>query len=145
LLERKADAKIVDVRGFTALHHAAMIGNVELLALLLPHVPIDSVSGAGETGLHVTLMNELWDAALFLLQHGASPRRQMSEGMTPLHLLADGYDEKSDACKRLLQGFLYAGCDLNVLDEDGRTPLAIALKMGKPMLAKELTRHGGRT
>lgn len=46
LLERGAEPNIKDVNGYTALHHAALNGNVALAATLLQHQA--DIEAAGE-------------------------------------------------------------------------------------------------
>ena len=97
LIESHADLKAGTKQGFTPLHFAARVGDLESVKLLLaagvdvniltqssePEAP-RSAGGSGYTPLLVATMRAQVETALYLLDHGADPNISAS-GMTPLH------------------------------------------------------------
>jgi cytohesin len=67
-----------------------------------------------------------------LLQHGADPNAEESNGMTPLHTAAGTGNREIAAL------LLNAGTDRAHQSHDGRTPAAIARQYGHPEIAIEL-------
>jgi len=104
-IEAHADLKANTKQGFTAIHFAARVGDLESVKLLLAAgVDIDFVTQAegganrvtnqlgiaktagafGYTPLLVAVVRGQIDVALFLLDHGADPNN-IAAGFTPLH------------------------------------------------------------
>lgn len=107
--------------------------------LLIFPVEINSKSGAGDSPLHVALMNGSWAAAQLLLQNGADPDQLTADGNTPLHYLVENFEDEA-----LLQGFLFRKTPLNVRNRDGLTPLGVAQRRGRTAMADTLRRHGAQ-
>lgn len=98
LIAAHADLNAHSKQGFTALHFAARVGDVESIKLLLAagvDVNILTQAGEGESGgrnatgsgytpLLVATMRAQIDTALYLLDHGADPNI-LAAGVTPLH------------------------------------------------------------
>jgi ankyrin repeat protein len=72
-----------------------------------------------------------------LLAHGADPALQTSAGMAALHSAATA--GHADVCKMLLE----AGCELDVRDNNGITPLAKAVNKGHVHLVELLHKQWG--
>lgn len=87
LIDAHADPKAASKQGFTAIHFAARLGDLDTLKLLLAagvDVNILTSGAAGYTPLLVATMRGQVDLALYLLDHGADPNIGAA-GFTPLH------------------------------------------------------------
>lgn len=131
LLEYHADLTITNNNGFNALHHAALRGNPSAMRILLSKVPrqwvIDEKKDDGYTALHLAALNNHVEVAE-LLVHGTGSDRKANLDMqnvnlqTALHLAVE---RQHTQIVRLL---VREGCNLNVPDKDGDTPLHEALR-----------------
>jgi len=104
LIESHADLQAHTKQGFTPLHFAARVGDLESVKLLLaagvdvnlltqssePEGP-RSGGGSGYTPLLVAAMRAQVETALYLLEHGADPNISAS-GMTPLHWASTSWE-----------------------------------------------------
>lgn len=122
--------------GATALHHAAGIGNVDLMKLFLDKgVDVESESDAG-TPLVWAAGHGQEDAVKLLLQHNAKPNTETADGITSLlSAVAAG----SLPCLEVL---IQAGANPNVI-AGGATPLHIAADSGNMDIIKCLLQAGG--
>jgi ankyrin repeat protein len=93
LIDAHADTKAHTKQGFSAIHFAARVGDLESIRELLgsgvdinlPTRPDgDGGATAGFTPLLVATMRAQVDTAIYLLDHGADPN-VLASGMTPLH------------------------------------------------------------
>jgi ankyrin repeat protein len=100
LIDAHADAKAHTKQGFSAIHFAARVGDLESIKVLLASgVDInlltkpdgDGGATAGFTPLLVATMRAQVDTALYLLDHGADPNI-LASGMTPLHWAATSWE-----------------------------------------------------
>lgn len=123
LLEHCADPTMASELGVTALHHAAGIGNIELLtSILSKDVEVDSQSEAG-TPLIWAAGHAQPDGVRVLLEHNANPNAETEDNITPLlSAVAAG----SVACVDLL---VKAGANVNIT-AGGATPMHIAADHG---------------
>lgn len=135
LLEHGADPAIPSELGATALHHAAGIGDIQLLKLLLSRgVAVDSESESG-TPLVWAAGHAQKDAVKVLLEHNANPNLETEDGITPLlSAVAAG----SLAC---LEQLIEAGAKVNI-SAGGATPLHIAADMGNTDIINCLAKAG---
>lgn len=88
LIERGADVKIRVRSGDSAIHFAAMAGNVDIVRLLLDHgLDVAMKDDEGKTPLHFAAIRGHLPVVKFLLEHGADPRvvATGANGETPLH------------------------------------------------------------
>src|SRR5215471_8364326 len=104
LSESHADLQAHTKQGFTGLHFAARVGDLESVKLLLgagvdvniltessvPEGPRSS-GGSGYTPLLVATLRAQAETALYLLDHGADPNISAS-GMTPLHWASTSWE-----------------------------------------------------
>jgi uncharacterized protein len=104
LIEAHADLKATTRQGFTALHFAARVGDLETVKLLLAagvdiniltrasvaEVPRNA-TGSGYTPLLVATMRSQVETALYLLDHGADPNIEAA-GITPLHWASTSWE-----------------------------------------------------
>ena len=87
LIDAHADLTAASKQGFTAIHFAARIGDLDTVKLLLASgvdVNILTAGNIGYTPLLVATMRGQIDLALYLLDHGADPNIGAA-GFTPLH------------------------------------------------------------
>ena len=140
LIEHGADVNARTRRKETALHIAAQEGRAGAVAELLeePSIDLDARSSAGWTPLLWAVDHGATDIVELLLEAGADPDLAAPGGWTPLHIAAHRGERES--VKRLLA----AGAAVNPrLDEDGRTPMAVADEGGHDRLARLLERAAG--
>ncbi|XP_067677818.1 E3 ubiquitin-protein ligase MIB1-like isoform X1 [Haliotis asinina] len=127
LLEHAADITIANNNGFNALHHAALRGNPSAMRILLSKLPrpwiVDEKKDDGYTALHLAALNNHVEVAELLVHQGkANMDIQNVNLQTPLHLAVE---RQHTQIVRLL---VREGCNLNVPDKDGDTPLHEALR-----------------
>ena len=84
LLKRKADPKVRNELGCTALHAAACSGHLEVARLFLGNCNINSCDNAGHTPLHDSVWNCHDSVARLLVEAGASTLTTNKTGDTPL-------------------------------------------------------------
>lgn len=138
LLDQGADPRLVakyDHLGYSALHLATCgikSGGIEIMKILLDKDPT-LVSVRGEfrdlTPLHLSVFN--FDNRLvpqkvkLLLEKGADPNLQASDGNTPLHeALTDRFGDDPDI--EVIEMLARAGADWNIKNAAGQTPLQVA-------------------
>ncbi|CAH2302407.1 caskin-2 isoform X1 [Pelobates cultripes] len=115
-----------DADGFSALHHAALSGNSELLHLLLETQPaVDVKDGNGMRPLHYAAWQGRPEPVRLLLRASASVNAASQDGQTPLHLAAQyGHYEVSET---LLQHQANP-CHVS---KARKTPLDLACEFGR--------------
>lgn len=130
LIARGADVNRADPHvGWTALHHAASLGDATLSRLLIANgARVDSVDQRGRTPAHVAAENADPDVLELLLQHGASLAATDHVGATPLHAAVRADQPATVAW------LLNHGAPLDARDAAGRTPLDLANLLGRQSL-----------
>ncbi|XP_033117767.1 uncharacterized protein LOC117117549 isoform X2 [Anneissia japonica] len=116
-----------DTDGFSALHHAALSGNCNVLHCLLDSnlVIVDIKDNKGMRPIHYAAWQGKLEPVVLLLKAGASPDDVSLEGDTPLHL-ASQYGSVQVA-KILLQYH----ADPTIKNKAGKTALDLAAEFGK--------------
>uniref|UniRef100_H3BVT9 Ankyrin repeat domain 52 n=1 Tax=Tetraodon nigroviridis TaxID=99883 RepID=H3BVT9_TETNG len=138
LVNNGADVTMQNKEGKSPLHVAAMHGRFTGSQILIQNGgEIDCVDIFGNTPLHVAARYGQELLISTLLSNGANKSRRRIDGMLPVHLAAlYGFP---DCCRKLLSnGQFYmtacvkptVECDINVLDEYGRTCLHAAASGG---------------
>ncbi|XP_064605463.1 E3 ubiquitin-protein ligase MIB1-like [Liolophura sinensis] len=127
LLEHQADITVTNNNGFNALHHAALRGNPSAMRILLAKLPrpwiVDEKKDDGYTALHLAALNNHVEVAELLVHQGkANLDVQNVNQQSALHLAVE---RQHTQIVRLL---VREGCNLNVADKDGDTPLHEALR-----------------
>ncbi|XP_067128352.1 E3 ubiquitin-protein ligase MIB1 [Centruroides vittatus] len=127
LLDHNADITFTNNNGFNALHHAALRGNPSAMRILLTKLPrpwiVDEKKDDGYTALHLAALNNHVEVAELLVHQGKSNMDLQNVNLqTPLHLAVE---RQHTQIVRLL---VREGCNLNIPDKDGDTPLHEALR-----------------
>ncbi len=95
LIAAHADLKAASKQGFTPIHFAARIGDVESLKRLLAtgvDINLQTPTGtAGYTPLLIATLRAQVETALYLLDHGADPNVEAA-GFTPLHWASTSWE-----------------------------------------------------
>ena len=78
IIEEHGDfSKVVDENGWTAIHFAALDGNIEVLQKIWrmrPQPPIGQKDNYGQTALHIAALNGELKATQWLVGHGIDPQ-----------------------------------------------------------------------
>lgn len=140
LLDYRADVHVRDNNGETPLFDVFRSADMNIIQLLLDHgANIFVRSNDGSTLLHEMFKVNRYASHLevmeFLLDSGASVNARDYRGRVPVHHLRDT-DE------RTLKFILTHGFEIDVQDNDGKTPLINAIRSRNLELVKFLVEHG---
>jgi ankyrin repeat protein len=131
--------------GFTPLALAAHFGHIEVIRLLIDRgadVDRRATHRLAVTPLHAALFGRQVDAALLLIERGADVTLARGgagwkrAGWTPLHYAA------SMGFATLVQPLLDRGADSSRRDEEGKTPLDLAIDANYHDIAEALRSRG---
>jgi RNA polymerase sigma factor (sigma-70 family) len=131
--------------GFTALALAAHFGHIETLEFLISrggNMNVVSKHPMNVTPLHAALFGRRVEAAKALVAAGADVRPKRGgtgwprAGWTALHYAA-GF-----GFAPLAQAFIDHGADINALDDEGKTPLGVAIESAQQEVADLLLNRG---
>ncbi|KAI5616084.1 caskin-1 isoform X1 [Silurus asotus] len=123
---KRINVNFQDTDGFSALHHAALNGNVELIALLLEsQAVVDIKDQKGMRPLHYAAWQGKCEPMKMLLKAGSSVNSQSDEGQIPLHLSSQ--HGHYDGSEMLLQH----QSNPCIRDQAGKTPLDLACEFGR--------------
>uniref|UniRef100_A0A671VYJ1 CASK interacting protein 2 n=1 Tax=Sparus aurata TaxID=8175 RepID=A0A671VYJ1_SPAAU len=122
-----------DSDGFSALHHAALTGTMELLSLLLEaQATVDIKDINGMRPLHYAAWQGKADSVLLLLRAGASVNSSSHDGQIPLHLSSQyGHYEVSEM-------LLQHQSNPCLMNKAKKTPLDLACEFGRLKVAQLL-------
>ncbi|XP_032417950.1 LOW QUALITY PROTEIN: caskin-1 [Xiphophorus hellerii] len=123
---KRVNVNIQDADGLSPLHHAALSGNKELIALLLEaQAAVDIKDHKGMRPLHYAAWQGKTEPMKMLLKAGSSVNGQSDEGQIPLHLSAQ--HGHYDGSEMLLQH----QSNPCISDAAGKTPLDLACEFGR--------------
>lgn len=139
-LKEGADINSSDYAGVTALHKAAANGRLEIVKYLLEKgVNIDPKTREGATPLAWAVIRGHNEVAAYLIDKGADIHNK--SGLLQLDALGHASSKgNSDLIKLLLQKG--ANIDSRTNNDDGMTPLHIAVAFGQPESIKILLEKG---
>jgi ankyrin repeat protein len=121
LIDRGADVKVKNNRGWTVLHETSSNGHETVVKLLLyKGADIAAKDNDGITALHVTSENGHEAVVKLLLDYGADIDAKDNGGLTPLHFAAGNGHEA------VVELLLEIGADIAVDTNDGLTVLHFA-------------------
>lgn len=123
-----------DYSGMTPLLWAAQGGHWRCIeALCENYSQLDVTDRNGQTALHIACRELHYDLARVLLEHSCNPNiKDASLGKTPLHMVAGlGNYEMAEL-------LVTRGADVNIVDNDGNTPIYIAAQEGHKELREML-------
>ncbi|NWS46408.1 CSKI1 protein, partial [Probosciger aterrimus] len=127
---KKVNVNFQDTDGFSALHHAALNGNTELISLLLEaQAAVDIKDNKGKSlgmrPLHYAAWQGKKEPMKMVLKAGSSVNIPSDEGQIPLHLAAQ--HGHYDVSEMLLQH----QSNPCIMDNSGKTPLDLACEFGR--------------
>ncbi|XP_071444003.1 alpha-latrotoxin-Lg1a-like [Hetaerina americana] len=148
LIEKGANINSRGEYGNTPLHVAAKHGNLDIIKYLVEHqaANFNERNNNGRTPLDMTVGSRhgKLDVVKYLIDQGASINGRDNYGLTLLHhaALCDQISEcDQDVIKYLIEK-KGANADVNAKDNDGHTPLYLAVKYGKLNIVKYLIENG---
>uniref|UniRef100_A0A803XV01 CASK interacting protein 2 n=1 Tax=Meleagris gallopavo TaxID=9103 RepID=A0A803XV01_MELGA len=143
---KRLNVNYQDADGFSALHHAALGGSLDLISLLLEaQATVDIKDSNGMRPLHYAAWQGRVEPVRLLLRAAASVNMASLDGQIPLHLSAQyGHYEvvaqlllNSHLCVALLEGQSKDATDPNYT-----TPLHLAAKNGHKEIIRQLLKAG---
>ncbi|RZC42084.1 Ankyrin repeat domain containing protein, partial [Asbolus verrucosus] len=160
LLKRGCDINASDENGAAPLHAAALTRNIDLVkSLLNKGANVKMVDRDGYTPLHYALLKDYPDEATVKLLldadlDNAILKIRTKNGVTALHIAAQAgcmvlsrfsrspsyLDYMTESYRKLVQLLLDKGAEVDVVDDDGFTPLHYASQSGNLDIVKLLTK-----
>lgn len=139
LIHKKVNLLTPDSQGWTAFHHAANVGNLAAIELLLSAVPesLNVVAGNGETPIYLAVHNNQKQIVEKLIQSNADLNLKPSHGYNLL--LSAIHNAHEETALLIVQS---KKIDLNYSWRNGKTALHFAIEMKMEKLLQELLRKG---
>ena len=151
LLNHGADVNAQGFNGYSPLHCAAKHGQLQTFQMLIEHnADIHIQNAFGMTPLHDAaaahvIHSDHVDIMQLLLDHGANPNARCIDYSTPLHHSSwwkTGDYEHHQGTVEGTRLLLKHGAIVDAEDNEGRTPLQLALEHGREDIATCLKEHG---
>jgi uncharacterized protein len=119
----------------TAMHYAAINGNLQIIAILIKaDAKLNVPDNLGNTPLHLAVDENQTEAAKLLLDAGAEVDPQNKNGMTPLMIAANRGNLE------LVRALLDKGASVTKSDYTGRDALGWATESHRPAVVEAITR-----
>uniref|UniRef100_A0ABD2XR05 PRANC domain-containing protein n=1 Tax=Trichogramma kaykai TaxID=54128 RepID=A0ABD2XR05_9HYME len=151
LLRRGANPNSVNTKGQTPLHILCEKNQrANLLKLFFKlideiekTVQIDVRDNEGNTPLHLAISGGNAKMVQWLLIRGADPSLANAEGLTPLHIICQRFENR-DLLKLFFKLIdeIEKTVQIDVRDNEGNTPLHLAIFSGNALMVKSLLRRG---
>jgi uncharacterized protein len=127
-----------DEQSRTALHYAAINGNLEIIAILIKaNAKLNVEDPLGDTPLHLAVDHNQTEATQLLLDVGAQVDPQNKDGLTPLMIAA------SHGNLELVRALLAKGASPTKTDYTGRDALGWAQESHRPAVIEAISRASG--
>ncbi|XP_050390792.1 serine/threonine-protein phosphatase 6 regulatory ankyrin repeat subunit B-like [Patella vulgata] len=136
------NVNLCDNKGKSPLMLASKYGNLELIELLHKHnVDVNKQDDLGRTSLYLAVQNDYLNAVDILLKingcDGASVNKQDGRGRTSLNFAKrNGNNSTVDVLLKT------DACDANLSDNQGKSPLMLAVQSGNTELMELLHQYG---
>lgn len=150
IAQEKIEPSLSDAHGYTPLHHAVYLGHTAIVELLLgnSNTDVNAQLSSGETPFHLAIETRRTDLADLLLKRGANFRLPNEEGVSPLHNACDNGESGDVATVVWLLDVIDRASHsaelrsmLNPRNQQGLTPLHLAIGIGQLDVAQALLRH----
>ncbi|CAB0033105.1 unnamed protein product, partial [Trichogramma brassicae] len=151
LLKRGANPNSANNEGFTPLHLMSQrVWSVDFVEMffnindeLNQQIQVDDRDMLGQTPLQFALCWGNKKTAEILLRRGADPNLANNGGMTSMHIISKQMD-RDDLAQMLFEIYdeLNQQVQIDVWDKKGRTPLQLALQVGRQKTAEILLKRG---
>jgi ankyrin repeat protein len=140
LLNHGADVNAQGNMGRAPLHSAASNRHTQGLQMLIEHnADIHAQDDDGDSPLHDAASGGNVSIMQVLLDHGANPNARANYNSTPLHRLSGSPRPQAVESVRLL---LKHGAIIDAEDDEGKTPMQLALGRGHDDIVACLKEHG---
>jgi len=133
ILIKGADMDARDNTGSTALMYASENGNKEIVTMLIDS-NVNSVDRNDHSALYKAFLNNHNDIVDMLIQAGANINSE---------LLRAAIINPSPIIDNLVRKLIQSGADVLTMDDEGNTPLMLALRRRNVNIAKLLIKKGG--
>ncbi|KAJ3116960.1 Serine/threonine-protein kinase ht1 [Phlyctochytrium bullatum] len=133
-----------DAAGLTALHHAAGRNKLEVCQMLVAEgADVEARDGAGRTALHLACRSGFVEVVTCLLEAGADVEAvDALKAWTPMHYVAASEFQQLSVRPRLVDLLVRFGSLVDATDDDGMTPLLLAVKSSNLDVALPLVERG---
>ena len=146
LLDRGADPnEVIDSAcASTPFHLSFGCSYLELTQLFIRHgANVHLKNSAGENAIHLAVSAGILEIVeMLLVDEGMDPNEVTDSGMVPMHYAVLSRKCDTDRTLQVMELLLKHGAKVDVADNDGKTPLYVAVVLAKRLEAKRLLDGG---